>query len=480
MAGEEGNLIQQVKTGLRWSLFNTLVGRAATFVSGIVLARILAPHDYGIFAVALVVMQLLLSLNDVGVSTAIVRWKGDLEEIVPTGTTLIIAVSLVLYLAMFLAAPAFTRALHAPGATGVVRLMSLGVVSDAIFAVPSVLLTRSLRQDRRAAADFIVFAVSTTVTIALALMGYGAWSLAWGRLIGNLAGGLAILISTRARIRPGYDRKAARHLLAFGLPLTGSSLLLFAMLNIDNVVVGRVLGPAALGLYVLAFNLSSWPVNILCDTVRRVSLVAFSRLQDDKTAVRTSLVRSIVPLAAITIPVCGLLAVLAHPLIVFVYGSKWRGAAGALEFLAVLGGCRVFVELISDYLIALGRPRTILAIQALWVAALIPALAVGAHVHGITGVAFAHMIIAGGLVMPAFLFALHRTGVRLAGLMRRTLRPVLGAVVALGAGVTLLGHLSGDLNELTACGMLVVAIYVLIVYPGRMALVAPLDPASAD
>ena len=135
---------------------------------------------------------------------------------------------------------------------------------------------------------FATLIITVSITIVMAKGGYGAWSLVWGRLIGNLVGGILVVVLTRARVRPGFNKDAAKHLIAFGLPLMGLSLLEFAMLNTDNIVIGRVEGPTALGLYVLAFNLSGWPVNVLSDTVRRVSLVAFSRLRTDPTAVRTA------------------------------------------------------------------------------------------------------------------------------------------------------------------------------------------------
>jgi O-antigen/teichoic acid export membrane protein len=469
-AQDEGDLGQQVRAGLRWSLINTIFGRGAGFAAGVVLARILAPKDFGVFTVALVVVTLLLSLNDVGVSTAIVRWQGDLEEITATGTTLIFVFSLLLYAGMFVSAPWLSSALRTPGATGVVRLLSFGVVIDAIFAVPSVLLTRSLRQDRRALCDTTVFVVTTSVTVVLALQGHGAWSLAWGRLIGNLIGGLVILAVTRAKIRPGFDWSVAKHLISFGAPLMGADLLVFAMLNVDNLIVGRVLGATELGLYVLAFNLSGWPVNVLSDTVRRVSLVAFSRLRMDPAAVRSGLVRSVAILLAVTIPVCGLLAILAHPLIDFVYGGKWLGATRALQFLSVLGACRVFIELVSDYLIALGRPKTILLLQAVWVAALVPVLIVGAHYRGIVGVGMGHMVVAGGLMIPLFLIALRSTGVELRSLLQRVLLPLVAAAASLGTAAVLLHVLTGQFLQLSICGTAAVIVFALIVYPGRASL----------
>jgi len=339
---------------------------------------------------------------------------------------------------------------------------------DGLFSVPSVLLTRSLRQDRRTVSDLTVFAVSTTVTILMALNGFGAWSLAWGRLLGNLIGGIVIVVMTRTRLRFGFRRDVARHMITFGVPLTASSLLLFAMLNVDNIIVGRVLGTTALGFYVLAFNLSGWPVNTLSYTVRRVSLVGFSRLRGDPEAMRAGLVRTLGMLMAVTLIVCGLLATLADPLVRFVYGQKWSPAVDAVRYLAALGGARVMCDFLSDYLVAVGKPRTILLLQATWVAALIPLLAVGAHVDGIYGVSFAHMAVALILVVPAFLFAVRRTGVRLMPLLTVLWRPVLGSVLGLAGAAVAISRISGPFARLAIGATIAAAVYAAIVYPARL------------
>ena len=251
-----------VRGALGWSFLNTFTGRVGASLVGIVLARLLVPEDYGTYAVALVVLNALLSLNELGVSLAIVRWPGDVGRIAPTVATIAIGFSALLYCLCFVSAPVVSDALGDPSATGVIRLLSVGVIIDALTAVPAGLMTREFMQGRRLVIDSVAFFVVSSVSISLSLAGAGAWSLAWGSVAGNIVTGVMIMWWAPHRYVPGFNREVSRELLSFGLPLAGASLLVFAMLNVDYVVVGRVLGPVALGLYLLAFNLSSWPVNI--------------------------------------------------------------------------------------------------------------------------------------------------------------------------------------------------------------------------
>jgi PST family polysaccharide transporter len=459
----------QVRKGLTWSLLNTVIGRVGTVLVGIVLARILSPEDYGTFAVALVALNALLSMNELGVSLALIRWPGQLDRIGPTVATLAVSGSAGLYALCFLAAPWFAGVMGAPHATGVLRLLTASVLIDGVTAVPSALLTREFRQDKRMLAEFVSFGISTAVSVGLALAGFGAWSLAWGRLAGNGASALAFLALAPVRYRPGWDGTEARRLLAFGLPLAGSSLLVFAMLNIDYVVVGSMLGPVALGFYLMAFNLSSWPVNVFSVAARRVSLAGFSRLADDPGRFAAAVTKGLALLMAATVPVCVLLGVLAAPLVEFVYGPKWAPAAGALRWLAVLGAARVAAELAYDALVAAGRPRATLWLQGLWTLALVPALTLGAYVGGIGGVAAGHAVVAGLLILPAFALAVRRSGIGLGRMGAALARPAAGgAVVAAAALAALrLALPGGPFVELAVAGTAGMAGYALVVAPMR-------------
>jgi PST family polysaccharide transporter len=456
-----------IRRALSLSALNTVLCRLGTFGTGIVLARLLAPEDFGVYAVALVACVGLLSLNELGVSLAVVRWPGDPARIMPTVTTISIVSSVLLYGACFFAAPMFASALAAPDATGVVRLLCLTVLVDGVSAPYAQLVNRKFRQGVRLCVDLANVLVTTAVTVTLAVTDHGAWSLAGGQVAGNLVASLTLFSLGGLWPKLGFDRRQARELLRFGLPLAGASVLVIAMLNIDYVVAGRLLGAVALGLYLQAFNLASWPVNVFSLVVRRVSMAAFARVQENPGERESVLARMTMVLAVPTLPVCALLGLLALPVVTTLYGTKWSESATVLQFLAVLGLVRVATELGYDFLVALGFTRRTLWLQVGWLVALVVGLPIGAKLDGIRGVAIAHAAVAALLVLPAFVVAVCRTGVRLSALTRAVRRPVLGCLVLVLVVLGVRSATPAGFGQLVLGGTLGAAAYLAVVWPLR-------------
>lgn len=462
------------RRALWWSVANNVVGRVGTTLIGIVLARILSPEDYGVYAVALVVLNILLSMNELGVSLAIVRRPGDVSSIAPTVATLSLVFSLVLWLVIFLAAPLISSSLGVAEATGVIRVLSLSILIDAMTAVPAALMTRDFMQKERLIVDSAGFIVTSAVGLALALGGSGPWALVWGALLGNIVNAAFIIRYAPHRYGFGFNPAVARELLGFGLPLAGASLLIIALLEIDYIVVGAELGAVSLGLYLLAFNLSTWPVNMFSAPARRISLPLFARLHAGETDASAAFVPVCCILLLVTLPACLMLAVFAEPLVSLVYGQQWLESAAVLPWLMALAFTRVLGELIYDFLVALGMSRSNLALQAVWLVALVIALPIAVRIDGIVGVAIAHAAVCIIVVLPSYAIVLRRAGVSLRGLAAQLVRPLAGGILAAAAGISAVSLIGDGLAQLAIGGALVALVYLIAVYPMRAMLKAPL------
>lgn len=463
---ERDNLGGKVRSGAMWSTLNTVVLRIANFAATVLLARtVFGPQAFGLYAVSQVILALLLSANEMGVSLAIVRWDGDVRSFAPTVFTLSVASSTLLYLMLYAIAPESAQMLGSPGATEMIRVLCLTVIIDGLVCVQLALLTRAFAQRRLMLVNALNFIVSTGVTLWLAFSGYGPISFAWGSVAGCLVSLVAATIAAPFFVRPGWNRVHARRLLRFGLPLAGASLLLLGVYNVDSAIVGATLGPVALGLYALAFNISSWPVRAISEAARRVSFAGFSRVAHSADLLADAYARAIGLVMAAAVPACVLLGTLAEPLIHLVYGERWTAAAPVLTLLAVLGLLRVVYELSYDCLAAAGGRSRLLGVQGLWLSALVPALLIGASLRGIVGVGAGHVVIAALLVGPAFAWALSRCGIPVRLVLAACVRPVLGGVLMIVACEFALYAVGRNLAGMAAATLVGTAVYLPVVFP---------------
>ncbi|MEU6352770.1 oligosaccharide flippase family protein [Streptomyces sp. NPDC047072] len=459
---------RKVRSAAQWSLINTVVMRLGTFATGIVLARFaLGPAEWGVYGVAQTVLLVLLSANELGVGLAIVRWEGDARRFAPTVLTLSTLSSGLLYVALFAAAPTLAGLLGSPDAAGVLRVMCLCVVIDGIAQVPGNFLTREFAQGKRMAIDALNFVVGTSLTLLLAFEGWGAMSFAVGAVAGNVVTLIGCWLAAPGTLTYGWNPEQARALLRFGLPLAGASMLALAVVNVDTMVVGATLGNVSLGFYVLAFNISGWPVRIISEAARRVSFAGFSRLAESPQALAQGFSRALGVLITGTVPLCVLLGGLAEPVIQLIYGSRWTPAAAALPWLMALGLIRIGAELAYDCLIAVGQRRSLFLVQGLWLVALIPALLAASHLNGIVGVSQAHVLVAGGLVVPVFLLALRRGGIGVGRIARACAWPFLGGAVMAAVVLGLEPRFGDSRLALLAVGTLAMAAYTVCVLPSR-------------
>ena len=448
-----------------WSLVNTVASRFGTLGIGIVLARVLGPEQFGTFAVALVALMAVLSFNELGVSLAIVRWPTDPAQIAPTVNTISVISSSIIAALGWIGAPAFTALMGNPEATGVVRILILSVLVNGAVAGPAALLQRNFRERTRMGIDQVNVWVGALVALGLAVTGMGAMALAIGRLLGALLSGAMFIKASPLPYRLGWSREFAMPLMRFGLPLAGTSIIVFAVGYTDQLVAGSILGATVLGFYVLAFNLSSWPVSIVSQPLRRVAPAAFASVQGEPARMRQSVLVLFGVVGAATIPAFFAIAGASRPLVRLVYGEVWLPAAAALAWLVIAALCKIFNELIYDYIVVLGRTGVVFLIQCCSLAVLIPALLLGAHFGGLVGVAMAQAAVSVVVVLPLYLWQLRRIGIGVGTILRSLSVPFLagigsGAFAWMISNVILNPWISLPLSGSLAIGLISVLLYL--------------------
>lgn len=461
---------RKAERGLKWSLFGTIATRIGSFVMALLLAHLLNPEDFGLYAIALAVTQVMMHINDLGVIAATIQWRGRLQEVAPTATVVALATSATTYVIFYLLAPHIAHLAGSDDATAVIRLLAVTILIDGFTAVRSATLMRNFQQDKLAIAVAAGFVVQAPVAITMAANDGGPYSFVIGQLCGTAVTAVAMLAFARVPFELGFDRVVFRSLFKYGAPLVVSLGLEALFLNAGYTVVGKVAGPVQLGFFLLAFNISNWAPGIITTAIRYVSVAGFARLSETDGGLADGMRRSLLLLIGVVTPIAVLMGVLSDPLISGLYGGRWIEAAAVLRFLMVFMTVRMIIALVTEALMGAGTIRVTLWMNGLCALALIPAVLLGARWFGIAGAGAAHAVVSVVVALPVAWLALNRLGVDV-----RPILPSLGRVAVAGAVAGLVAFALGqlplhDLLLLALAGGLGLLTYVAIAVP-RWALV---------
>ena len=462
---------RQAGRGLRLSLIGTVLIKMGSFGMGLVLARLLTPADFGVYAIAIAATAVLMHVNDVGLIAATVQWRGRLDEMAPTAATLAVVSATGIYGLFFLAAPAVARAPRHPPPTRVLRLLALIIVIDGVTAVRSGALMRTFQQGRLVVANAAGLVANAATAIILAVGGAGAFSFAWGQVAGAAVAGVFVFAFARVPFTYGFDLAIARRLMRFGLPLAASLGVEAVVTNVQFAVIGRLTGAAELGCFLLAFNVASWAQTILGQAIRYVSVAGFSRLSEQNDEALSDGVQRSMPLMVLVVaPIVALTSVLAAPLVAFLYGGPWAPAAPVLSILAGLTLVRMVTGLSMDALMGAGATRATLWLNVGWTAVLIPTLWWATRIDGIRGAAIAQTAVGALVAVPLAAVALRRANVALAPVAAALVRPVLAAALA-GVVAFLLARFAGPHPpvRLAVAGGAGLLLYVVVAVPRKQA-----------
>lgn len=477
VAGTDVALRGRAVRGAAWSGVSSIVLRMGSLVVGIVLARILTPDQFGVYAVALTVQSVLMTVADLGLSSELIRTT-EPDRVAPTVATLGLVSGATMTLVTVVTSSQLALLLGSAQAGPAIAVLGCTLVLGSISLVPYSLLMRRFQQKAMFLVSAVDFTISTVTTLALVFAGWGVMGLAVGRVVAQLVSSALQFWLARVTPRYGFDRALIRPVLAFGLPIAAANLLAWSLLNIDNVVIAHISGTAALGFYVLAFNISSWPMNALAQSVRTISMPYFSRVKERGGGDDGGLAGMVSVGWAAALPAGAVLAILSEPLIVVLYGSKWLPSAPVLAALGMYGALRVIFDIFSGYLYASGRATPVMWVQVIWMVSLVAGMVPATMAFGISGAGWVHVVVAAGVILPAFGVLLHRAGVRVHRVMRRCLWPTLAAVPAIAVASACRLLFAEPIVALLVGGSASAAVYAAFVWPFARRVVAVVRSTS--
>lgn len=426
-----GGWARQTRSGIAWSTLSFASGRAVTFVATLVLARLLTPAEFGVVAAILAFLALLELGSDLGMKATVVYEQERVRsERLDTAFVINLVIAVALCAIGILAAPVIAGFFGIEGEAGLFRLAAISLLITGLANIHDAVLLRDLDFRQRIVPELTRGLVRGGVAIALAFAGFGAEALVWGLLAGQTAWAVMEWVVTGYRPRLRANMAIARSMTSYGATAVALSVVAVLGTRAHVIVVGKLLGPAALGLYTIAARV---PELLVSGVSWSFSIVSFPALSAMRALDRSQLEGSVKALvryqALATVPTAALLAVLAGPAIVVAFSAQWEAAGPVMSAVALAGAIEALGYPLGDLLKALARQSLLLVINVINLPLMVLAMVIVAPA-GLKWVAWA--LVAQSLVHLAMMAG---ATWRAAGISPRVVAAAAGPALVIAAGV---------------------------------------------
>ena len=415
------------------SVLSYACNQGLRLVATVVLARILVPSDFGLFALTSLAISLLSIFNDFGVGPALVVARDLDRRTRATALTLMIAASLLLAGILVALAPL------AADLFGEDRLDELLlVVAGSLFLSGPIwfhetTLQRELEFVKRFATKLVQTLTYIAVAITLAILDAGVWSLVIGHVASYVTYLAALIAVSDDRVAPGWDRAAARRLAGSGRGFLAQDALEYAQQQSDAVAIGGFLGAGPLGLYAMAYRFGELTYIGVAEPVTQVTFPTFARMRERGEDWRAAFRTVLRLVALITFPLGAVFSGAAEPIVDTLFGDKWTATIGPLAVLGVWAMLKPLEGTFGWLLNSLEQQARLATLRALALIPFVPALMIAADRSGITAVAWVLVAHMAALTLAVSLTVRARGGLALRDQLRAVGPPAVGALAAWAA-----------------------------------------------
>ena len=427
--------------GGMWVALSSWWTIVAGFAANIVLTRLLAPEAFGVFALAMFFAQALRVQPRLGLGYAFGQHPRTDGETLGTFLTMDLSAAAA-GLALIVAAMPVLLALGYGALTvQVAALLGLAATVESVTSTGTTLLEKELRFGHVSVIQAVVFPLSYAPALWLAARGEGVWSLVAQNVTYNvlyLVGVAALLARGWGRLRGvgwSFSRDLARRFLRFGAGVGLGLLGVTLLMQLDNLLVGSLVGVAVLGYYDRAYRTAQWPGTLLNALIARTGFYTYARLQDDAERLGRALRMMVWLIAALALPVALAVFVAAPDLLVLLYGERWLPSVPYLRVLALVAGARPLVDNANTLFAAVGKPWLAARLTGAQVAVLAAAGLPLVWRWGALGACLAVALATGA----GLFLVLRRLDDAVPGTARELVAPALAAVVALAGGLAIGG-----------------------------------------
>lgn len=443
-----------------------MVGRSALqFGQMMIVARLLAPEDFGLMAIVVSVTAFMQVFTDLGVSTAIIHYQDVSESELSSLYWLNLLAGVVLMLLLDAASPWIGKLIfHESALVPVLALISVNFVFLAAGQQLRATAEKALRFAVLARVEILAAVGGSLTAVVWAWYSPSVYALVAGVLVNGFLQALLLWLLASDGWRPAFrvHLREARRFLKFGVYLIGSDFVNSLNRQADILVGGRFFPASVLGIYSLPRNLSLNIASVTNPIITRVGLPVMAKTQEDKVFLKSVYLKTMRMTASVNFPIYLVIAVFSSDVVRVVFGAKWLSSAPLLVFLAMWGMFRSCGNPAGSLLYAVGKANLAFWWNVAQLFIVFPILWGAAH-FGIEGLAVGQVIVMGGILVPAWYFLiLPNCGARLGEYLLTLLSPLAAGFVAVFAGYLAALHLTASLLRLGAVAAVAIPVYFAV------------------
>jgi lipopolysaccharide exporter len=344
-----------IKSGF-WVFFLRISNRFFQFIRTIILARILAPDDIGVFGIALVLLSMLETFSKTGFNQALIYKKGKDSSYLDTAWTIGLIRGIVLAIILLgIAGPASTF-FNSPESLNIIRAISIVVVLQSFNNVAVIYFEKDLQFHKYFQYRFSSTISDMTVAIVAVLILRNVWALVFGLVAGNIVQLIMSYVINPYRPKIKIDRSKAKELFRFGKWIFFSGSLVFLITDADDLFVGRILGATMLGFYQLGYKISNISATEVSSAISSLSFPVYAKLQDDLAKLQKAFIKILQFTTFLSFPIAGAIIAFAYDFTKIFLGDKWLPMVPAMIVLAVWGAIRSVGATSGEFFKGIGRP----------------------------------------------------------------------------------------------------------------------------
>jgi len=348
---------RNVIRGGAWVFALQLATRTLQIARLIILARVLAPSDFGLMGIAMLTMATLETFSQTGFQAALIQKKQGTESYLDVAWTVTIMRGILVFGFLYLIAPYAAIFFNSPQAKPIIQVIGLSILLQACTNIGVIYFRKDLEFHKQ-------FIYQSSGTIAEFLVGVFAvfvlrnvWAFVFGLFAGNLVRLIVSYLIHPYRPHFDFDVRKAKDLFVFGRWILGSSILVFLITQGDDGFVGKYLGATMLGFYQMAYRISNVPTTEITHVISQVTLPAYSKLQENLQRLKQSYLKALHITSFLAFPIAGLIFVLARDCTMIFLGEKWMPIAPAIQLLVLAGLARSIAATTGPIFQAIGKPH---------------------------------------------------------------------------------------------------------------------------